>query len=86
MALMAGFVLRNDIFRSELGLSHVQHALWLFMIRYISPLGILLIFIDALGVMNLDLGSQWPWLLGVLVAITLLGELISPRLRRQLVP
>ncbi|WP_227368661.1 sodium-dependent transporter [Halomonas sp. M20] len=84
MALMAGFVLRNDIFRSELGLSDVQHALWLFMIRYVSPLGILLIFIDALGVMALDLGSQWPWLLGVLVAVTLLGEVVSPRIRRQL--
>nr|WP_298374286.1 sodium-dependent transporter [uncultured Halomonas sp.] len=83
MALMAGFVLRDDIFRSELGLSRILHALWLFMIRYVSPLGILLIFIDALGVMSLDLGSQWPWLLIVLAAITALGELLSPRLRRQ---
>ncbi|WP_136064327.1 sodium-dependent transporter [Modicisalibacter radicis] len=84
MALLAGFFLRNEIFRSELGLGRVPYALWLFMIRYVSPLGIVMIFIDALGLMTLDMGSQWPWLLGVLVAITLLGELLSPRLKQQL--
>ena len=84
MALLAGFVLRNEIFKSELGLSNAQHALWLFMIRYVSPLGIVLIFVDALGLMTLDMGSQWPWFLAVLVVFTILGELFSPRLRRQL--
>ncbi|SDL79883.1 neurotransmitter:Na+ symporter, NSS family [Modicisalibacter muralis] len=83
MAVLAGFVLRNEIFRSELGLSNAQHALWLFMIRYVSPLGIVLIFIDALGVMDLDMGSQWPWFLALLIAFTLIGELLSPRLKRQ---
>lgn len=83
LAIMAGFLLRNDIFKAELGLSRSQHALWLFMIRYVSPLGIILIFIDALGLVSLDIGSQWPWLLGVLVTITLVGEGISPRLKRQ---
>lgn len=83
MALMAGFVLRNEIFKSELSLSSTQHALWLFMVRYVSPLGIVLVFIDSLGLMTLDMGSQWPWLLGVLVLITLLGELASPRIGRH---
>ena len=84
MALLAGFFLRNEIFRSELAMGRVAYALWLFMIRYVSPLGIVVIFIDALGLMTLDMGSQWPWLLAVLVAITLVGELLSPRLKRQL--
>ncbi|SDG50255.1 neurotransmitter:Na+ symporter, NSS family [Onishia taeanensis] len=84
MALLAGFVLRHEIFRSELGLSNTQHALWLFMVRYVSPLGIMLVFIDSLGLMDLDMGSQWYWWLGVLVAITLIGESLSPRIKRQL--
>ncbi|WP_192036751.1 sodium-dependent transporter [Halomonas sp. YLGW01] len=84
MALLAGFVLRHEIFKSELGLSSTQHALWLFMVRYVSPLGIVLIFIDSLGLMVLDMGSQWYWWLGVLIAITVVGELVSPRLKRQL--
>lgn len=84
MALLAGFVLRHEIFKSELGLSNTQHALWLFMVRYVSPLGIVLVFIDSLGLMDLDMGSQWYWWLGVLVAITLTGELLSPRIKRQL--
>ncbi|EPC03592.1 transporter [Litchfieldella anticariensis FP35 = DSM 16096] len=84
MALLAGFLLRNEIFKSELGLSSVQHVLWLFMIRYVSPLGIVLVFIDSLGLMTLNMGTQWPWLLAVLVAITVIGEVASPRLKQQL--
>ncbi|MEC9483635.1 MAG: sodium-dependent transporter [Halomonas sp.] len=83
MALLAGFVLRSEIFRSELGLGKAQYALWLFMIRYVSPLGIVLIFIDALGVMALDVASQWPWFLAALAAFTLVGEMCSPRLRQS---
>ncbi|MCE8025628.1 sodium-dependent transporter [Billgrantia aerodenitrificans] len=84
MALLAGFVLKSESFREELGLSAHWHALWLFMVRYVSPLGILVIFVDALGIARLEFGMHWPWLLGVLVLITLLGELVSPRLRRTL--
>lgn len=83
LCLMAGFLLRDEIFRNELRLSRRQHALWLLMVRYVSPLGIVLIFIDALGVMSIDIGSQWPWFLAVLVAITVLGEMLSPRVGRQ---
>ncbi|GAA0587203.1 sodium-dependent transporter [Halomonas salifodinae] len=83
MALMAGFLLRNELFKEELGLSNVQHALWLFMVRYVSPLGIVLIFVDALGLASLNLAVQWPWLLALLIAVTVVGELASPRLKRQ---
>ncbi|MGM0534640.1 MAG: sodium-dependent transporter [Pseudomonadota bacterium] len=84
MVLLAGFVLKNETFREELGLSAGWHALWLFMVRYVSPLGILMIFVDALGITQVVFAQHWPWLLAVLVAITLVGELASPRLRRVL--
>ncbi|MDR9438393.1 MAG: sodium-dependent transporter [Halomonas sp.] len=86
MVLLAGFVLKNETFREELGLSAGWHALWLFMVRYVSPLGILVIFVDALGITRLEFALHWPWLLAVLVVITLVGELSSPRLRRVLCP
>ncbi|MDN3554824.1 sodium-dependent transporter [Halomonas maura] len=82
MVLLAGFVLKNQAFREELGLSPAWHALWLFMVRYVSPLGILMIFVDALGIAKLQFGSHWPWLLLVLGVITVVGELASPRLKR----
>ncbi|WP_043532391.1 sodium-dependent transporter [Litchfieldella xinjiangensis] len=83
MALMAGFVIRNAIFRSELGLSPGSYSAWLFMVRYVSPLGIVLIFIDSLGLVSLDLGRQWPWLLALLALFTLGGEWLTPRFGRQ---
>ncbi|MDI5985796.1 sodium-dependent transporter [Halomonas sp. M4R5S39] len=84
MVLLAGFVLKSETFRDELGLSPRWYALWLFMVRYISPLGILVIFVDALGIARVEFGAHWPWLLAVLVAVTLTGELASPRLRKAL--
>lgn len=86
MVLLAGFVLKSETFREELGLPAGWHALWLFMVRYVSPLGILVIFVDALGITRVEFALHWPWLLAVLVAITLVGELTSPRLRRMLCP
>ncbi|MBB3331119.1 NSS family neurotransmitter:Na+ symporter [Halomonas campaniensis] len=82
MALLAGFVVRSEIFREELGLSPAWYALWLFMVRYVSPLGILVVFIDALGIARVEFALHWPWLLGALVVLTLAGEMASPRLRR----
>ncbi len=86
MVLLTGFVLKSETFREELGLSAGWHALWLFMVRYVSPLGILVIFVDALGITRVEFALHWPWLLAVLVVITLVGELTSPRLRRMLCP
>jgi len=84
MVLLAGFVLTSETFREELALSPRWHALWLFMVRYVSPLGILVIFVDALGIARIEFADHWPWLALVLVAITAIGERLSPRLRRQL--
>lgn len=82
MVMLAGFVLNSQAMRDELGLSAGWHALWLFMVRYVSPLGILVIFVDALGIAQVAFAQHWPWLLGLLTIITLIGEWASPRLRR----
>ncbi|WP_027967277.1 sodium-dependent transporter [Halomonas halocynthiae] len=81
MVLLAGFVLNEQSFRDELGLSRFWYMVWLFMVRYVSPLGIGLVFVDALGLVSLQIHSHWPWLLLGLIAITLLGEWVRPRLR-----
>ncbi|WP_069384264.1 sodium-dependent transporter [Halomonas caseinilytica] len=86
MALLAGFVLKSETLREELGLSPLAHGLWLFMVRYVSPLGILLIFVDALGWLDIDFAAQWPWLALVLAIITLIGELTRPGLKRAFCP
>nr|WP_245682211.1 sodium-dependent transporter [Halomonas gudaonensis] len=84
MVLLAGFVLNAENLRGELGLSPRWHALWLFMVRYVSPLGILVIFVDALGMARIDFAVQWPGLASLLVAVVVVGEWASPGLRRAL--
>ncbi|MFG6178362.1 sodium-dependent transporter [Halomonas sp. THAF12] len=84
MVLLAGFVLKSETLREELGLSPAMHALWLFMVRYVSPLGIVVIFVDALGIATLKFGEQWPWLVLALAVFAVIGELASPRLKRVL--
>ena len=84
MVVLAGFVLKSDTFRDELRLAPLPYALWLTMVRYVSPLGIVVIFVDALGVYQVSFASHWPWLLGILVAMAALGEILSPRLRSAL--
>lgn len=82
--VLAGYVLKSESFRAELGLAPLPYALWLAMVRYVSPLGIVVIFVDALGIYQVSFAAHWPWLLAILVAMVLLGETLSPRLRREL--
>ena len=84
MVLLAGFVLNSETFRDELGLAPLPYALWLAMVRYVSPLGILVIFVDALGLYQVSFAAHWPVLLALLVLVAVVGEAISPRLRRAL--
>lgn len=82
MVLLAGFVLKSETFRDELGLAPLPYALWLAMVRYVSPLGILVIFVDALGLYPVSFAAHWPILLAILVIFALAGEALSPRLRQ----
>ena len=84
MVLLAGFVLKSETFRDELGLAPLPYTLWLAMVRYVSPLGILVIFVDALGLYQISFAAHWPVLLALLVLIAVVGEAISPRLRQAL--
>ncbi len=84
MVLLAGFVLKSETFRDELGLAPLPYTLWLTMVRYVSPLGILVIFVDALGLYQVSFAQHWPWLLAILVAMMAAGETLSPRLRKAL--
>ena len=82
MALLAGFVFKSSMLRDELNLSEAGYRLWLFMIRYVSPVCILAIFVDALGVAELSF-DDWPYFVAVILAACLVGELLSPRLRER---
>jgi len=82
--ILAGFVLKSDALREELGLSRLPYTLWLAMVRYVSPLGILVIFVDALGVYSVSFAQHWPWLLLILMAMFVVGEGVSPRLYKAI--
>ncbi|WP_251976578.1 sodium-dependent transporter [Salinicola avicenniae] len=66
MAVLAGFLLRREAMRDELGLPATLFTAWRLVIRYISPLAILVVFLDALG--WLGGGFDWRWLLAVPLA------------------
>lgn len=75
-ALLAGFVLRRSAMRRSLALSGFWFAVWQFAIRYVSPLAILVVFLDALG--WLGAGLDWRWLAALLL-VALIGEVMLGR-------
>ncbi|PKO93376.1 MAG: sodium-dependent transporter [Betaproteobacteria bacterium HGW-Betaproteobacteria-1] len=52
MALFAGWVMRTQHVREELGLQPRTYAIWRFIIRYISPLAITVIFLSLIGLIG----------------------------------
>ncbi|PKO53080.1 MAG: sodium-dependent transporter [Betaproteobacteria bacterium HGW-Betaproteobacteria-2] len=52
MALFAGWVMRTQHVREELGLQPLTYAIWRFIIRYISPLAIIVIFLSLIGLIG----------------------------------
>jgi NSS family neurotransmitter:Na+ symporter len=52
MTLFAGWVMYRNHVEDELGLSHRNYAIWRFIIRYITPLAIVAIFLFLLGLFN----------------------------------
>lgn len=49
MAIFAGWIMRPQHVQDELGLKAVAYAVWLFIIRYISPVAIVAILVSLLG-------------------------------------
>jgi NSS family neurotransmitter:Na+ symporter len=79
-AILAGFVLRRESLEEELGLPSAVHALWRFAIRYVCPLAIVVVFLDALGA--LGAGFDWRWIAAIL-ALALIGEVVVGRMTRR---
>jgi len=52
MALFAGYVMRTQHVREELGLGLGLYALWRFAIRYVAPLAIVAVFLYLLGIIQ----------------------------------
>lgn len=52
MTLFAGWLMYPDHVEDELGLGRKAYAVWRFLIRYITPLAIVAIFLFLLGVFN----------------------------------
>ncbi|MGQ7817818.1 sodium-dependent transporter [Metapseudomonas furukawaii] len=85
MVILAGYCLRPEIMRNELGLGAAGYALWLFMVRYVSPVLILMVFLNALGWLSFDPIARWYWIVGAIGVLALVGELLAPRVRMELV-
>jgi NSS family neurotransmitter:Na+ symporter len=52
MALFAGWVMRTQHVREELGLQVGAYAVWRFIIRYIAPIAIICIFLSLIGLIG----------------------------------
>ncbi|MGP0174685.1 sodium-dependent transporter [Pseudomonas sp. NCHU5208] len=84
MVVLAGYALRSEIMRDELNLPPAGYALWLFMVRYVSPVLILVVFLHALGWLLFDPVLHWYWIAGAVGLLAIAGELASPRVLSNL--
>lgn len=84
MVILAGYCLRSEVMRDELNLPPLGYALWLFMVRYVSPVLIGIVFLHALGWLGFDPIARWYWIAGAIGVLAVLGELLAPRVRREL--
>ncbi|MNC66131.1 hypothetical protein D3C75_1164990 [compost metagenome] len=83
MVILAGYCLRSEIMRDELQLPNAGYALWLFMVRYVSPVMIVMVFLHALGWLGFDPMERWYWIAGAIGALAILGEVFAPRVRLE---
>lgn len=77
--IFAGYALRSEIMRDELDLPPLGYALWLFMVRYVCPVLIMMVFLHALGWLGFDPLDRWYWIAGAIGVLTILGEGLRPR-------
>ena len=55
------------------------------MVRYVSPVLILMVFLNALGWLSFDPIARWYWIVDAIGVLALVGELLAPRVRMELV-
>jgi neurotransmitter:Na+ symporter, NSS family len=56
IAIFAGWMMKQEASRDELAVRETAYALWRFVIRYITPVGVLLILLHATGALTKLLG------------------------------
>ena len=54
IAIFAGWVMREVSTRHELNTSERVFNIWLFLVRYITPVAVLIVFLNVIGVINVD--------------------------------
>ena len=52
IAVFAGFFLSRAVSREELKLSEAQYQLWHFLVRFIAPVAVAVIFLNAIGLLD----------------------------------
>jgi len=50
IALFAGWLMNQKYSREELGIQPMWYSIWFFLIRYIAPLMVIIVFLNALGI------------------------------------
>ncbi len=50
IAIYAGWLMKKEYSRDELDISRAMYALWLFLVRFIAPLMVVVVFLNAMGV------------------------------------
>ncbi len=50
IAVYAGWLMKKEYSRSELNISPALYGLWLFLVRYVAPVMVIVVFLNAMGV------------------------------------
>jgi NSS family neurotransmitter:Na+ symporter len=54
VAIFAAWIMRRESSREELALKSMRsYQVWLVLVRYIAPVGVILIFLQAIGLIGL---------------------------------
>ncbi|MFW2371961.1 MAG: sodium-dependent transporter [Gammaproteobacteria bacterium] len=54
IAIFAGWVMREVSSKQELNTTERGYSFWLFLVRYITPVAVLIVFLNVIGVINVD--------------------------------
>ena len=50
IAIFSGWLMKKEFSRKELGISSFWFSLWSFLVRYVAPLMVIIVFMNALGI------------------------------------
>jgi neurotransmitter:Na+ symporter, NSS family len=52
IAIYAGWLMKEDASREELNINPLLYSLWRFLVRFVAPISVIIVFMKALGVIN----------------------------------